>query len=206
MAERNTGQEVQLPFPPSASDSVPAPFESSWARSSPHASSLEEEVVRFFVEVRDSLLRYILSQGLSAHDGEGIVQEAFLALFQHLAQGKPRTNLRGWIFRVAHNLALKHRANHAISDRVPSGEGAAESRLASGHDPEKRTQESQRRQKLLAVVNALADSDRNCLHLRAEGLRYREIAEVLGMSLGGVSLALARALSRLREADRDHGD
>jgi RNA polymerase sigma-70 factor (ECF subfamily) len=33
--------------------------------------------------------------------------------------------------------------------------------------------------------------------LRAEGLKYREIAQVLGISLGGVSLSLSRSLARL---------
>jgi RNA polymerase sigma-70 factor (ECF subfamily) len=38
--------------------------------------------------------------------------------------------------------------------------------------------------------------------LRAEGLRYREIAEVVGMSLGAVSMSLERSLGRLARADR----
>ena len=44
--------------------------------------------------------------------------------------------------------------------------------------------------------------DQHCLRLRAEGLRYREIAEVLGMSLGAVSISLTRSLARLERADR----
>jgi RNA polymerase sigma-70 factor (ECF subfamily) len=40
------------------------------------------------------------------------------------------------------------------------------------------------------------------LHLRAEGLRYREIAEILEMSLGAVSISLSRSLARLERADR----
>lgn len=38
------------------------------------------------------------------------------------------------------------------------------------------------------------------LHLRAEGPRYREIAEVLDMSLGSVSLYLERSLARIARA------
>ena len=59
----------------------------------------------------------------------------------------------------------------------------------------------QRHNRLQSVVRALAEQDRRCLYLRAEGLRYREIAEVLGISLGGVSNSLARSLARIREAD-----
>jgi RNA polymerase sigma-70 factor (ECF subfamily) len=61
--------------------------------------------------------------------------------------------------------------------------------------------EMQRRRHLLAVVQALPQTDQSCLRLRAEGLRYREIAAVLGVSLGTVSTSLARSLSRLSRAD-----
>src|SRR6266853_6879684 len=72
-------------------------------------SALEQEVVGLFDQLQDRLLRYLLSLGLPAAEGEEIVQETFLALFQHLQRGKPRHNLRGWVFQVAHNFALKQR-------------------------------------------------------------------------------------------------
>lgn len=72
-------------------------------------SPLEEEVIGLFDQTQDRLLRYLVRLGLSAPDGEEIIQEVFLALFLHMRQGKPRHNLRGWIFQVAHNLGLKQR-------------------------------------------------------------------------------------------------
>jgi DNA-directed RNA polymerase specialized sigma24 family protein len=47
---------------------------------------------------------------------------------------------------------------------------------------------------------ALPEQNRWCLYLRAEGLRYREIAEVLDISLGSVSLCLERSLARIARA------
>jgi RNA polymerase sigma-70 factor (ECF subfamily) len=62
---------------------------------------------------------------------------------------------------------------------------------------------SQTQRRLLAVIQALPEQDRRCLFLRAEGLRYREIAGILDMSLGAVSLSLARSLARIaRSAER----
>jgi RNA polymerase sigma-70 factor (ECF subfamily) len=52
----------------------------------------------------------------------------------------------------------------------------------------------------MAVVEALPDLDRRCLVLRAEGLRYREIAGVLDISLGAVSLSLGRSMARIARA------
>jgi DNA-directed RNA polymerase specialized sigma24 family protein len=36
-------------------------------------------------------------------------------------------------------------------------------------------------------------------------LRYREIARVVGISLGAVSISLTQSLARLLRADGDHG-
>ncbi len=46
-------------------------------------------------------------------------------------------------------------------------------------------------------MRALPEQDRACLALRAEGIRYREIAEILGVSLGTVALSLERSLAKL---------
>lgn len=159
---------------------------------------LEEEVVSLFEQLRVPILRYLLSFRIPAPDAEEITQEVFLSLFQHLRQGKRRENLPGWVFRVAHNLALKHRSR----SRRFSGLGdlsEVPGDLAPG--PEERMEVMQRQQRLLAVVRALPDQDQCCLSLRAEGLRYRDIAEVLGMSLGAVANSLERSLARLARAD-----
>jgi RNA polymerase sigma-70 factor (ECF subfamily) len=68
-------------------------------------------------------------------------------------------------------------------------------------NPEHAFQIKQRQTRLLAIVAALSEQDRCCLHLRAEGLRYREIADILGISLGSVALSIGRSLERLRNAD-----
>ena len=163
------------------------------------ASALETEVAELFDQYRVPLLRYLYSFGLPMQDGEEVVQEVFLSLFRHLREGKPRTNLRGWIFRVGHNLGLRRRQREMASARETDG-GCGETH-DPGPNPEELVAGNQRRARLLAVVDALPDQDRSCLHLRAEGLRYREIGEVLGMSLGAVAISLERSLAKLARAD-----
>jgi RNA polymerase sigma-70 factor (ECF subfamily) len=159
--------------------------------------------VELFEELRDRLLRYLLVLGLSAHDGEEIIQESFLLLFQHLQRGKSRQNLRGWMFRVARNMALKQRAANQLRLRriVEFDETLPEQHVDRNPNPEEQLRSRQRQARLLAVVGALPEQDQSCLWLRAEGLRYREIAQVLGISLGSVAASLARSLAKLGRAD-----
>ena len=93
-------------------------------------SELEVEIISLFDQFRNQLLRYVLSFGLPAYEAEEVIQEVFLALFRHLQRGKSRSNLRGWIFRVAHNLALKQ----AHASPPARGTGVSQLRVAA-HDP-----------------------------------------------------------------------
>lgn len=169
------------------------------------ATTAADEVTQLFEELQAPIFRYLLSIGLPAADADETSQEAFLALFRHLRGGRPRTNLRGWVFRVAHNQGLKRR--HDSRRRQPGGdaEQAIHNATCSGPDPEQRLQMKQRSQQVLAVVAALAPRDRYCLSLRAEGLGYREISRVLGISLGAVAQSIQRSLVRLRRADEGGG-
>jgi RNA polymerase sigma-70 factor (ECF subfamily) len=164
-------------------------------------SEIEREVMDIFEQFRDPLLRYALSFGIPVHDAEEVTQEVFLCLFRHLQLRRSRKNLRGWIFRVAHNLALKQLYANQQSYKTTSDRQIAEEHADPSPDPEEQLSLAQRRHRLLAVVKALPEADQGCLRLRAEGLRYREIGAVLGMSLGAVSISLTRSLARLIRAD-----
>ncbi len=161
------------------------------------ASRIEEDVVALFDRFRSPLFRYLLAFRVGAPDAEEIVQEVFLALFRHLREGKSRVNLQGWIFRVGHNLALKRRLRAQRETAAP-----AEASADWSPGPETQAAEQQRYRRLQAVFRALPEQDQCCLSLRAEGLRYREIADVLGVSLGTVANSMERSLARLNRADR----
>lgn len=169
---------------------------------SPKPSELEREIIHLFDCFRSPLFRYALSFGLSPQDAEEVIQEVFLSLFRHLHLGRSRRSLRGWIFRVAHNLALKKRnSNYRRHARIESDQSAALLLADPGPNPEQQFAICQRRKRLRAVMLALPERDQRCLYLRAEGFRYREISEILGMSLGAVSQSLTRSLTRLGDAD-----
>ena len=182
--------------------SAALPISHAASAASPGAGKdlLAQDVVALFDEFRAPLLRYLSSFRLDLPDGEEVLQEAFLSLFLHLRRGKSRENLRGWLFRVAHNLALK-RCSQTRRDLAARGEAGVEGAASDpGPNPEDQLVNTQTHARLLAVVRALPEQDRRCLFLRAEGARYREIAGILDMSLGGVSLSLARSLGRIARA------
>ena len=103
------------------------------------SSEIECEVIGLFDQFRDPILRYALSFGLPVHDSEEVTQEVFLSLFLHLQMRRSRSNLRGWIFRVAHNISLKQRyANQRLCGKVNYDVAMAERQADPLPNPEQR--------------------------------------------------------------------
>jgi RNA polymerase sigma-70 factor (ECF subfamily) len=60
--------------------------------------------------------------------------------------------------------------------------------------------ERERLLRMHRAVKSLSPQQRQCLHLRAEGLRYREIADATGVTISTVAEFLRRAVARLKRA------
>lgn len=160
--------------------------------------TVQDQVLQAYADDRDDVYHYLLRLRLHPVQAQEATQEVFLRLFLALRRGEEIRNRRAWIFRVAHNLGqdVSKERNHwqpldaareaVLPDRAP--------------DPEKHAIERQRAARLEQAVAVLSPQQRQCLHLRAEGLRYREIAEVLGIGVSTVGEFLSRAMARLRRA------
>jgi RNA polymerase sigma-70 factor, ECF subfamily len=172
---------------------------------SSHVREAQAETLRLFDECEAGLRRYLRACGLPSDAADDVMQETFLGLFRHLCLGRSRTNLKAWVYRVSYRLALKHRYKSLRRlHREPQCEAhVAEAVADSTMDPERALCERERRRRIRSVVQALPPRARDCLLLRAEGLRYREIARILELSLGGVAKALELAVTRLSNAMRD---
>ncbi|MEK6398363.1 MAG: RNA polymerase sigma factor [Terriglobus sp.] len=165
--------------------------------------ALQAEVLSLYDALHGRLLRYSVSFGISVQDGEDVLQEVFLALFRHLRAGRSRENLPGWTYRTTHNLSLKRRARVHAELKVAAPEIASEVEVSDGQPgPEESILFQERQIRLQSVVQALPETDRMCLMLRADGLRYREIASTLGISLGSVAASLTRSFERLQRMEQ----
>jgi RNA polymerase sigma-70 factor (ECF subfamily) len=164
----------------------------------PGTLQVQAEVLRLYDACAPGLRRYVRSCGLAPEAAEDVVHEAFLALFRHLSRGGAAHNLRGWLVRVSYRQALKHRERVARRYRQELTLDDRDVGLVDpAPDPLSGLTTQQTRRRLQAVYRALPARERQCLTLRAEGLRYRDIAHTLGISLGSVAKSMARAAARL---------
>ena len=105
--------------------------------------------------------------------------------------------VRAWLFRVAHNLAVDkvRRAFPAFLSTQEDWKCYAD----PAPDAEQVMVDRELRRRVRLSLRRLSPQERHCLELRAEGLRYREIAEVLGIKISTVVTFLERAVEKIRQ-------
>ena len=155
------------------------------------------EVTALYRELRGPLLRYMVCLGLSTDEAQDAVQDTFLSLHRRLATGGSRENIRSWVFRVGHNRARNRQSSY---DRRFTEPLDLETDTMQDHStPERAVLEKEKVRELGNAIRQLTESERECLLLRAEGLRYREIGEVLAISTSTVGETVSRAIKKLAE-------
>jgi RNA polymerase sigma-70 factor (ECF subfamily) len=155
------------------------------------------EATTLFEELRKPLLRYLVCLGLSPDEAQDVVQDAFLNLHRSLAAGAAHANVRAWLFSVAHNQARNRQKSYHRRFGAPLQDGAL--KLLDESTPEHGVLKKEKFRRLAAAIRALTEAERECLVLRAEGLRYREIGEVLEMATSTVADTVDRAVKKLAE-------
>jgi RNA polymerase sigma-70 factor, ECF subfamily len=168
--------------------------------------TLDERVLVYFEQLRLPVFRYLLRKTHNAGRAEDLTQETFLRLCRHLLDNKPLENPKAWLFTVANNLAIDvaRSDGHSIDLDEQNWREIEESRSSMQSDPESILIQNERLDRLQLAVLNLTPLQRECLHLRADGLRYREIAELLAISVSTVADAVRRATVKLaREVDSE---
>ena len=160
---------------------------------------LEEQIARLYEELRIPLFRYLLCMRVSPEEAEEVIQDSFLRLYRHLQGGGRADNIRGWLYRVAHNLSsTRRKARKFLAHTSPEEwEKISSSAIASETGPEEALLRKEKMLRLHRDIASLSELQQNCIRLRVEGFRYQEIARILNVSTSTVAGSLRHAIGRL---------
>jgi RNA polymerase sigma-70 factor, ECF subfamily len=171
---------------------------SLFAETSQPQPTHETRAMELYDRLRPSLLSYLGGLGLTLNEAEDAIHDSFVLLFDHLSTKNDNENLRGWLFRVAHNCAMDvFRAGRRIQQSEAEAADLLATVIDSSFNPEERAIRNEELQRLRVALRRLTPQQRSAVLLRAEDLRYREISVVLGVSVKRVSELIQRALARL---------
>jgi RNA polymerase sigma-70 factor (ECF subfamily) len=147
----------------------------------------------------DEIYRFARSQLANQADAEDATQEVLLRLWNHLPKMYP-FNLRAWLLQTTRNYCLdqiRRRTNQAapmlVDDEILN-EQADELAV----DPSLAADSSLRLVQARQALLALPENLRSVFVLyEVNGLRYREIAQILGIPINSVKVYLLRAREKL---------
>ena len=161
-------------------------------------ASAGEELVRRY---HQSLLRYLHRLAGSDHLAEELHQQTWLSVLDHLERFDPASSSGGfkaWLFRIATNKANDHWRSSGREKAAKKGLKLVvdEHQPHAGHRLEGTEQEI----KLREAIDKLPEPQKQVLLLRYyTGLKFIEIAEVLGCPLNTALGRMHKAMIKLRQ-------
>jgi RNA polymerase sigma factor (sigma-70 family) len=124
-----------------------------------------------------------------------MVQNVFYRLLKYRHAYRPDSKFRPWIYQVARNV----HADHYRKQKMYKDKFADLNEINAGSDEEHHEQEN--RERLLHEVLAALPADKRELLVmsRFQGMKYEEIAQVIGCSQANVKVRVHRAMKDLKK-------
>lgn len=162
-----------------------------------------------FERYNTRLYSFILRLTQNESIAEDLLQEAFLNVIRYRHTFRDDSRFVPWLFNIARNLCYAHFRTHRFHG-VPEKE--AENHPDNRISIDEKVETESDIKWLSTAVNRLPYKYREVLLLtRYQGLKYEEVAEMLGCSVSAVKVRVHRAVKELRskyaetEWNENHG-
>lgn len=158
-----------------------------------------EQQERFdgWLEAHGAILHHVVNGFAWGDDRNDLMQELLLALWKALPAFREDSKASTFVYRVAHNTALtwrRTRRNYERKvERFESLVPVENFVPATAHDAELL-------ERVYAEIRLLPAVDRSLILLSLDGVAYREMAEIHGLSESNVGVRLNRAKQQLAKA------
>jgi len=156
---------------------------------------LYEEIVKRY---QNKLLRYVRYLIKDQHKAEDVVQETFIKAFINLKGFNVKKKFSSWIYRIAHNEAINNIKKYR-KEIFLSTESWSKNFFISKESPYKKISDKETKKHLKDCLNGLPLKYRESITLfYLEEKSYKEISDILRLSIGGVGARINRAKKMLK--------
>lgn len=145
---------------------------------------------------------YYLAYSLTSNhaDALDLSQEAFIKVYRSIHRFRGRSSFYTWLYRITVNICLNHLKKEAKRKEVPLDERIEVAQVDWWSNPKKALENKELQEGLTKAIDSLPPRQKTVFTLRhLEGLSHKEIASILGCSIGNVKANLFQALQKLRE-------
>lgn len=148
---------------------------------------------KYHVKLYNFFLRLTKNRSLS----EDLVQSVFRRILSYRQSYKEEHKFRSWMYQIARNV----HANHYRDNKLLISEYNEPEHIAYETDSAVEEMEKESRKKILyEALEGLQNDQKEIIELsRFQGLKYREISEITGLSETAIKVKAHRAINKLRE-------
>jgi RNA polymerase sigma-70 factor (ECF subfamily) len=155
-----------------------------------------EQQLRFNEWIREHgpILHHVVNGFAAGSDRDDLFQEVLLAVWKSVPFFRGQAKASTYLYRVSHNAALWWtRGEKNYRRRLQEFRAA----LPSESTAEEEASTDKRLEELYAAIRSLKPVDRSLTLMSLDGLTYRQMAEVLGLSETHVGVKLNRIKTQL---------
>ncbi|MEM8567567.1 MAG: sigma-70 family RNA polymerase sigma factor [Bacteroidota bacterium] len=145
----------------------------------------------------ESLRWFIFYRTRNTEFTEDLIQDVFIKLWEKRDQIE-KQNIKGLLYKIASNLILNHVEHHEVVQKYHDRQGA--NAFIDDQSPLFIIEEKEFMEKFLRCIETMSEASREVFLMnRIDKLKYREIAERLGISIKAVEKRMGVALQKVRE-------
>ncbi len=145
---------------------------------------------------------YYLAYSLTSNhaDALDLSQEAFIKVYKSIHKFRGRSSFYTWLYRITVNICLNHLKRESKKKEVSFDERIEVAQVDWWSNPKKALENKELQEDLTKAIDSLPPQQKTVFTLRhLEGLPHKEIASILGCSIGNVKANLFQALQKLRD-------
>ncbi|CCZ80282.1 RNA polymerase sigma factor [Odoribacter laneus] len=163
----------------------------------------DEKAFRLFVDIHKVMVVNTCYAFLhNREEAEDIAQDVFIQAFESLKSFRFDCKLSSWLYRMAVNRAINScKSFHKRRIKLKLDEAEQHFDFPSEELPVQEKMEAQERRELLhRAIDSLPENQRKAIILnKYEDLSYKEVADIMNISLGAVESLIFRAKTNLEK-------
>ena len=155
------------------------------------ASAYREVFEEYYDAIRNFLYFKVYDEGVA----EDIAQDTFVKLWENRAKIDQAT-IKSYLYTIANNLAINRLKRQQLRYKFEN----SSARRVENQTPEFLAEMKEYEEQVNKVISEMTEGSREVFLMnRIEGLKYREIAERLGISVKAVEKRMSKALQVVRD-------
>ena len=161
----------------------------------------EEEAFDELVDKYKNRIYYLAYSLINNHaDALDLAQEAFIKVYRSIHRFRGRSSFYTWLYRITVNICLNHLKKEAKRKETSFDEKIEVAQVDWWSNPKKALENKELQGDLTKAIDSLPPRQKAVFTLRhLEGLSHKEIASILGCSIGNTKANLFQALQKLRQ-------